>query len=296
MNQKKMTARYCGVTILNIIITVVEFIGGVLSGSLALLSDAVHNLGDVGAIVLGFIAQLIGQKQRDKNKTFGYKRAETLAAYTNGIVLVVISIVLMVEAIQRFYKSEMIHGQLMLWIAIIGLIANGISMLVMGHDANESLNVKATFLHMMSDALSSVVVIIGAIIISIWHIYWLDPILTIIVSLFILKEAFGIVKKATNILMEANPNIDLGKINKIILSFPQVENVHHVHVWKYSDNTIMLDAHINVAGDTTIGNFEKLYQKIALKLKQQLGISHVTLQVECKRGLDEKLIAPTKTD
>lgn len=296
MNQKKMTARYCGVTILNIIITVVEFIGGVLSGSLALLSDAVHNLGDVGAIVLGFIAQLIGQKQRDKNKTFGYKRAETLAAYTNGIVLVVISIVLMVEAIQRFYKSEMIHGQLMLWIAIIGLIANGISMLVMGHDANESLNVKATFLHMMSDALSSVVVIIGAIIISIWHIYWLDPILTIIVSLFILKEAFGIVKKATNILMEANPNIDLGKINKIILSFPQVENVHHVHVWKYSDNTIMLDAHINVAGDTTIGNFEKLYQKIALKLKQQLGISHVTLQVECKRGLEEKLIAPTKTD
>lgn len=296
MNQQKMTIRYFWVTLLNVIITIAEFIGGAVSGSLALLSDAIHNLGDVGAIILGFFAQLIGERERDRNKTFGYKRAETLAAFTNGIILIIISIFLMVEAVQRFLHPTPIAGGLMLIVSIIGLFGNAVSMLAMRKGTDASLNVKATFLHMLADALSSVVVIIGGIFIYFWHVNWLDPVLTLVVSLFVLKEAYTVVKQATNILMEANPNINLNQVNEIVLSYPQVEGIHHVHVWRYSEHMIMLDAHINVAGDTKVVDLEKLYQEICSELGQKLHINHVTLQAEAKRGYGEKMIAPTKDD
>ena len=202
MNKKDHTTkRYVFVTLLNVLITIAEFLGGIFSGSLALLSDAVHNLSDVGAIVLSFVAHLISEKDRNRRKTFGYQRAETLAAFTNGVILIVISLVLFVEAIERFWKPEKINGNLMLIIALIGLAANFISMLVMHHDAKKNLNVRSTFVHMMSDALSSIAVVVGAVIIEFWKIDWIDPLLTMLVSLFILSEAYKVTMKAANILM-----------------------------------------------------------------------------------------------
>ncbi|KRM40961.1 cation efflux system protein [Lactobacillus hamsteri DSM 5661 = JCM 6256] len=267
-----------------------EFFGGIISGSLALLSDAVHNLSDVGAIVLSFLAHLISQRNRNKNKTFGYQRAETLAAFTNGVILIVISLVLFVEAIQRFWEPEHIKGGIMLIVSIIGLLANFISMFAMHHDAKKNLNVRSTFVHMMSDALSSVAVVIGAIFIYFWNVTWLDPVLTILVSLFVLHEAYEITMKAANVLMESNPDIDLEKVNQIALSFPEVKNIHHVHVWRYSDDYIMLDAHLNVDKDLTAGQFEDLCQKIGKKLKDELGVNHINLQAECERGRNDQMI------
>ncbi len=195
MNKDHTTKRYVFVTLLNVIITIAEFLGGIFSGSLALLSDAVHNLSDVGAIILSFIAHLISRRSRNNNKTFGYERAETLAAFTNGVVLIVISVVLFVEAIQRFWEPEHIHGGIMLVVSIIGLLANIISMLAMHRDAKGNLNVRSTFIHMLSDALSSVAVVIGAVFIYFWNVTWLDPVLTILVSLFVLHEAYEITMK-----------------------------------------------------------------------------------------------------
>ena len=170
MNKDHTTKRYVFVTLLNVVITIAEFIGGIFSGSLALLSDAVHNLSDVGAIILSFVAHLISRKSRNQFKTFGYERAETLAAFTNGVILIVISVVLFVEAIQRFWKPEHIHGGIMLIVSIIGLAANIISMLAMHSDSKANLNVRSTFIHMLSDALSSVAVVIGAIFIYFWNV------------------------------------------------------------------------------------------------------------------------------
>lgn len=292
MNKDHTTKRYVFVTLLNVIITIAEFLGGIFSGSLALLSDAVHNLSDVGAIILSFIAHLISRRSRNNNKTFGYERAETLAAFTNGVVLIVISVVLFVEAIQRFWEPEHIHGGIMLVIAIIGLLANIISMLAMHRDAKGNLNVRSTFIHMLSDALSSVAVVIGAVFIYFWNVTWLDPVLTILVSLFVLHEAYEITMKAANVLMESNPDIDLDKVNEIVLSFPKVTNIHHVHVWRYSDDFVMMDAHINVAPDMCADELEQLYQEIGKKLKKELGINHITLQAECKRGRNDDMIVP----
>lgn len=290
MKKDHTTKRYIFVTLLNVVITVAEFLGGVISGSLALLSDAVHNLSDVGAIVLSFLAHLISQRNRNKNKTFGYQRAETLAAFTNGVILIIISLVLLVEAIQRFWEPEHIKGGIMLIVSIIGLLANFISMFAMHHDAKKNLNVRSTFVHMMSDALSSVAVVIGAIFIYFWNVTWLDPVLTILVSLFVLHEAYEITMKAANVLMESNPDIDLEKVNQIALSFQEVKNIHHVHVWRYSDDYIMLDAHLNVDKDLTAGQFEDLCQKIGKRLKNELGVNHINLQAECERGRNDQMI------
>ena len=180
----KSSLRYFWVTLLNIIITIAEFIGGAVSGSLALLSDAVHNLSDVGSIILAFVANLIAKRKRNNSKTFGYDRAEILAAFTNGIILIVISIYLFIEGIQRFSHPEPIKGKIMLIVSLIGLAANLISMLVVMKEAKTNLNAKATFLNMLSDAITSVAVVIGAIVISIWKIYWVDPVLTIAASVF----------------------------------------------------------------------------------------------------------------
>lgn len=289
----KSSLQYFWITILNIIITVAEFIGGALSGSLALLSDAVHNLSDVGSIILAFVANLISKRKRNFSKTFGYDRAEILAAFTNGIILLMISLYLMVEGIQRFSHPEPIKGKIMLIVSLIGLAANVISMLVVMKQAKTSLNAKATFLNMLSDALTSVGVVAGAIIISVWKIYWVDPVLTIAASLFLLKEAYEVTIQAANILMETNPSIDLDQVKKTILTIPEVKNIHHVHIWQYSDTMTMLDAHINVDAKMDAKELDNLYGKIEQKL-QPLGINHVTLQAECIRGMHEKILASGK--
>ncbi|RMC49307.1 cation transporter [Lactobacillus sp. ESL0263] len=284
------TKRYAYVTALNVIITVAEFIGGFVSGSLSLLSDAVHNLSDVGAIVISFVAHLISNRRSNKQKTFGYERAETLAAFTNGVVLILISIVLFVEAIERFWQPTQISGGVMLIVSIIGLVANIVSMLAMHEDGEKNLNVRSTFIHMMSDALSSVAVVIGAIFIYFWKITWLDPLMTLLVSVFVFHEACSLTKKAANVLMESNPDIDLDEVNRIVLSFPEIKNIHHVHVWRYSDRYIMLDAHVNVDQNLTAGRFEELTDEISQKLTV-LGINHTNFQVECERGKNDQMIA-----
>lgn len=294
--KNRTSISYLSVTLLNVIITIAEFIGGFLSGSLALLSAAVDNVSDVGSILLSFSANLIAHRQRDSQKTFGYARAETLAAFTNSVVLIVISLYLLIEAVQRFSHPAPIRGQIMFIASLVGLAGNAISMLIMMHDAKNSLNAKVIFINMLSDSLSSVAVVVSSLIIYLWHITIVDPILTILTALFLFRESVKVTRKATDILMEGNPNIDLKQIYRIMSSFPEVKNVHHVHVWQYSDQIIMLDAHINVAGDMKASELEKLYGQIAKKLKQDLGIGHVTLQAESERGQNEKMVIPGKQE
>lgn len=294
--KSKASVNYLSVTILNVIITVAEFVGGFISGSLALVSAAVDNLGDVGSILLSFAANLIAHRGKNSHKTFGYQRAETLAAFTNGVILIVISIYLIYKAICRFTAPEPVHGQIMFIVSLIGLAGNVISMLIMMRTAKNSLNARVVFISMLSDSLSFIAVVAGSLIIYLWHITVIDPILTILAALFLFREASKVTTKAANILMEGNPNIDLKKVYQLMLSFPEVKHVHHVHVWQYSDQVIMLDAHINVAKDMQAEELEKLYARIAKKLKQELGISHVTLQAEFERGRNEKMIVPGKQE
>lgn len=289
MHSKLITSRrFLAVTLLNILITVVEIIGGLLSGSLALLSDAIHNLGDSLSIVMGFCAQVIGSRPENAKRTFGYRRAEILAALLNGLLLVIISVFLVVEAVQRFNHPQPIDGPIMLVVAIIGLIANLISAVLLHSGSTSSLNIKATYLHVLSDALSSIGVIIGGIVITFTEITWIDPLITIIVAIYICYKTWPIIHKTLSILMQSSPDIDYPAIKHDIVAIDGVVSVHHVHAWMIDEQRIIFSAHINLP-DIQLSEVEPIYLKIEKLLHTKYNIGHVTIQAEVERGLDEEL-------
>jgi len=266
---------------LNLFITVAEVIGGLLSNSIALLSDAVHNLGDTIAILLAYIANIMGRKNANERKTFGYKRVEILSALLNAVVLITIMVFLFVEAIKRFQSPEPIRGMIMFWVALAGLIANLAAVALLRKDSRHNLNIKSAYLHLLGDTISSVAVIAGSVLIWFFEIYWIDPVVTIIVGIYILKEAFMVLKETVDILMQSTPSsIDIVKVVKEIESNREVNNVHHVHAWQMSDSQIHFECHVDIVNDLTLSKADKLRSKLEADLFKNFGISHVTIQFE----------------
>ncbi len=278
------------VTGLNALITITEIIGGLMSGSLALLSDALHNLSDTLAIVLTFVTNRIGQKDRDVKKTFGYKRAEILAAFVNASMLTLISGYLIVESIKRFFNPELIDTGLMLVVAIIGLLANLLSVFLLKQDAEHSMNVKSSYLHMMGDTLSSVAVIFGGILIRYFNVFWLDSVLTLLIALYILHEIFEVLMESIDILMQASPIEDLNPIVDAIQGMNGVNNIHHVHVWKLDDEQIHFEAHIDFQ-DELLSKIQVKTEAIRVLLHDDFDIEHVTIQAETGFGCAADVIA-----
>lgn len=267
------------VTMLNATITIAEIVGGVLSGSLALLSDAVHNLSDTLAIALSYFANKIAQKPKDKRLTFGYKRAEILSAFINSSVLLAISMMLIVEAIKRFQNPEEINSSLMLIVALIGLIANFVSVFLLEKDSHENLNIKSSYLHLISDTVSSVGVLIGGLAIKFWNIVWIDPIITILISIYILRETWNVIKKTVSILMQSSADIDYNSIKLDVEKIEGIKNIHHVHSWLIDEKTIFFEAHIDIE-DQLLSHVELIYEKVTHLLVEHYGVNHVTLQAE----------------
>ena len=280
--------RIVSVTLLNLAITLAEFVGGMLSGSLALLSDSLHNLSDTLAIVLSYAAHRLAGRPKNARKTFGYKRTEILAALLNSSALVAISIYLIYQAVKRFSQPEPIATGLMLMIALIGLLANLISVLVLHRDSNHSLNIRSSYLHLLGDTLSSVAVLMGGLAIRYLGILWIDPAITILISLYILRETWATLRTAVDILMQAAPALDYETIRKDLESMAGVHNLHHVHAWMSNENTIFFEAHIEL-DDMPLSQAEQICLKIEQHLTDHFGISHVTLQPEVNRCDDKTM-------
>lgn len=288
MKEKITGQRFLAVTLLNVLITVVEIIGGLISGSLALLSDAFHNMGDSFSIILGYFAQQIGGKPETRKSTYGYRRAEILSALTNSLLLLIIAIFLTGEAIQRLNHPQHINGRVMLIVAIVGLLANFASAALLHAGSYDSLNVKATYLHVLSDALSSVAVIIGGIILTFINVPWLDPVLTIAVAIYIAYESLPIISQTIKILMQSSPDLDYDSIESDLTKIDGVDAVHHVHAWMIDEHHIIFSAHLN-CDDLRLSQVEKIYRQVEKVLHEKYGICHITLQAECSRGRDEEL-------
>jgi cobalt-zinc-cadmium efflux system protein len=286
-------ARFRFVTLLNLIITLAEFIGGIVSGSLALLSDAVHNLSDTVSIVISYLAYKISKKENDAKRTFGYKRAEVIAAFINATSLIVISVFLIFEAVKRFFNPEPIQGYIMLIVAAIGLLSNFISMLLLHAGSKENMNIRSSYLHMLGDTVSSVGVILGGIAIIYLKIYWIDPLLTIIIALYIAKESLHIIKSTTNIIMQGSPDLSIKDIEKDLTSIPEIINVHHVHTWMINENTIHFEAHIDVK-DKMLSELNSLYDQIRVLLSEKYSINHITIQFESDRCENKELLHQSK--
>ena len=269
------------VIVLNSLITAAQIAGGLISGSLSLISDALHNFSDVISIIISYAAIKVAHKEHDTNRTFGYKRATILAALLNSSVLVVISVLLFKEAYTRFFNPQVINGGLVIWVALIALAANGFSVVLLRKNAKGDINLKATYLHMLSDALSSIGVLIGGVLIYFFKIYWVDPVLTVLIALDVLIESYQIVKKAVQILMQGVPeNIDVSAITKELESLDLVEDVHHIHVWSLDENNINFEAHVTI-NDMLLSETNKINDEIEHAL-EHYGINHVTIQFECE--------------
>ena len=270
------------VILLNFIITAAEIIGGVIAGSLSLISDALHNFSDGVSVIISYFAFLITKKKNDNKKTFGYKRAEILAAIINSSVLIIISIYLFREAYLKLINPEAVNGLYVIAVAVVALIANTFSVFLLEKGSQGDMNIKSTYLHLLSDALSSLAVIIGGAAIYFFKAYWIDPVLTILIGLYVLKESYEILKKAINILMQGVPEgFNIEKIVKDLKKIDLIEDIHHVHLWSLTEKDVHFEAHANIK-DIKISETKPIMEKIEHILDEHYGINHATIQFEYK--------------
>lgn len=275
---------------LNFFITIAEVIGGFISGSLSLISDALHNFSDGIAIIITYIAMRLSKKPKTFKYTFGLKRAEIIAAIINASTLIIISFFLIKEAIERFYNPSPITGSLMLIVAALGLIANIAGTLLLKKGSEGNLNIRAAYFHLLSDAVSSLAVIIGAVFIIFYKIYWIDPLLTILISVYILKETYEIVKEALDVIMMSSPEgIDLNELKLLVESINGVKNIHHIHLWKLNDNDTHFEAHIEVE-DMVVSKTAEIQKLIEHELHDRYEINHTTLQFECDKCSTKSIV------
>lgn len=260
-------------------ILIAEVIGGILSNSLALLTDAAHVFMDVLALGLSFSAFKIACRPHDEKATFGYHRAEIFAALINGILLVIVVIVILREAYERLLSAPEIKTTEMLIVATIGLAVNlFITFTLRGH---HDLNVRSAYLHVLGDTLSSFAVIAGGIVMVLTGNFLIDPILSILISIMIFYSSLRLLKESVDILMERAPkHIDIEKLKKGILAVEGIESIHDLHVWSICSNVHALNSHLLVSA-MSVKDTEMLTDQINRLLAERYNISHTTLQYEC---------------
>jgi len=276
---------------LNLLVTAAEALGGLFSNSLALLSDALHNLGDTSAIFIAYLANRISKRDRTSKRTFGYKRVEILAALFNAIILVVIIFYLFAEAWRRLRNPEPIKGLIMLVVAVIGFAANLISVILLKKHALQSINIRAAYLHLIGDTLSSVIVILAAGVIWYFGITWIDPVVTFVLGIYLLWETYRILKETLDILMQATPpGLDLNRVKASLEVIPAVDNIHHVHAWNLNDTDIHFECHVDLKNDLRISETEEVKKTIQNILFNEFHINHITIQYEYNCCEDKNMI------
>ncbi len=275
---------------LNLAITVAELIGGLLSNSLALLSDALHNFGDTASLGISLIARKISNRDADVDKTFGYRRAEIIGAFINLIILVIVSLYLINEGIQRFFNPSPIDGVIMFSVALVGLLGNFITALLLYGKSRNNINIRSAYLHILTDGLSSIGVIIGGILIIRYQLYIVDTILTVALGLYILWHSYQMLRSTVDILMESTPEeVNLHRVTEVMQSLPRVQEIHHLHVWRLDEREICLESHV-VIEESDLQAMEEIKTELKKMLREKFNITHTTLEFEfepCEDRLNE---------
>ncbi|WP_298237264.1 cation diffusion facilitator family transporter [uncultured Algibacter sp.] len=267
--------------LLNILITVSQVIGGVVSGSLALLSDALHNFSDVLSLVVSYIANKLSKKKASIHRTFGYKRAEILAAFINASTLIIVAVLLIIEAIKRFQNPQEIESNLVIWLSLIAILGNGFSVLLLKKDAEANMNMKSAYLHLFTDMMASVAVLVGGLLMKYYGMFWVDSVLTFAIAIYLIWMGFDLLKNSTKVLMLFTPDdIPIQKIVDEINAFKSIKNVHHVHVWQLNEDEIHLEAHIDFNNNITLSEFDIILHKIENLVFNKYDINHVNIQPE----------------
>lgn len=270
--------------LLNIIITVAQIIGGLLSGSLALLSDALHNFSDVVSLIISYIADKLTKRKASLHKTFGYKRAEILAAFINSSTLIIVAILLIIEAIKRFKNPQEIESSLVIWLSFIAILGNGFSVLLLKKDSKSNMNMRSAYLHLLTDMMASVAVLIGGLLMKFYNLFWVDSALTLAIAIYLIWMGFHLLKESTKVLMLFTPDtIPIELIIKKLNAFKEIKNVHHVHVWQLNEEEIHFEAHVDFEYNITLTEFDVILTKIEKLLFKEFDINHVNIQPEFEK-------------
>ncbi|AEH00850.1 cation diffusion facilitator family transporter [Lacinutrix sp. 5H-3-7-4] len=266
---------------LNILITAAQVVGGLLSGSLALLSDALHNFSDVISLIISYIANKLSKKEASLQRTFGYKRAEILAAFINASTLIIVAVLLIIEAVKRFKKPESIESNLVIWLSIVAILGNGFSVLLLKKDSNSNMNMRSAYLHLLTDLMASIAVLIGGLLMYYYQFFWVDSALTFIIALYLIWMGFDLLKSSTKVLMLFTPDtIPVEEIVKEINTFKSIKNVHHIHVWQLNEDETHFEAHVDFEQNITLTEFDVILSKIEKLLFEKFKINHVNIQPE----------------
>ncbi len=266
---------------------IVEAIGGIISGSLALLADAGHMLTDTASLALAWFAFRLSHKPADVHRSFGYHRFQVLAAFINGMTLLAIVGWILFEAVQRLLNPIQIKGEMMLSIAIIGLFVNILALIILRGGEQENLNIRGAILHVLGDLLGSAAAISAAGVILITGWMPIDPILSFLVAALILRSAWLLVRQSSHILLEGTPEgLDVYQLrDTLIQSFPHIDDVHHIHVWSLTQEKPLLTMHVRVNEDISNG---EILSDIKNYLDREYGIEHTTIQIEGSTCIDKK--------
>jgi len=266
---------------LNVFVVVAQLGGGLFSNSLSLISDALHNLSDVAALLITLLASRLALRQVTLQKTFGYKRAEIIAALLNAIILVLVAFFLIKEAILRFSDPVEVAGLWVVILACLSIVINGSCVLLLKKDAENSMNIRSAYWHLFADMLTSIGVLVGGAIIMIWHIDWIDSAITLIIATYLFYVSWTLLKQALQVLMHFAPShIDLQEVGEVILQSDAIKNIHHVHCWQLDDQQIHFEAHLEFSNDLALGEVTLALDQIREQLASQFGIHHTTLQPE----------------
>jgi cobalt-zinc-cadmium efflux system protein len=276
---------------LNIGITVAQVIGGIISGSLALLSDALHNFTDVVSLSISYVASKYAKKSATSNKTFGYKRAEIIAAFVNSASLVIIAIILIKESVERFLDPQVIDSTLVIWLSAVAIIGNGFSVLLLLKDRKTNMNIASAYFHLLTDMLASVAVLVGGILMKYYEVYWLDSLLTAAIAIYLIFVGFQLFKNSFKVLMLFTPSTIIiedivARINKL----STVKNMHHVHIWQLNEDEVHLEAEIDFDKDITLSEFDKILVEIEGILISEFGINHINIQPEFNKTDNKNII------
>lgn len=270
--------------LLNIIITTAQVIGGIISGSLSLLSDALHNFSDVLSLAISFMAHKLSRRKASLSQTFGFKRAELLAAFVNALTLVIVAVYLIYEAVLRFFNPVIIAPTLVIWLSALGIVANGLSVLLLKKDADHSLNMKSAYLHLLTDMMASVAVLIGGLLMKYYQVYWVDSLLTLGIAIYLIIVGFDLLKKSTQMLMLFTPEgISIKEIVREVHKIHGCGKLHHIHVWHLNEEELHLEAHLDCTDDISLSQFNILLHNIEDMLFEKFGINHVNIQPEFKK-------------
>lgn len=276
---------------LNMAITAAQVVGGFVSGSLSLLSDALHNFSDVISLLISYIADRFSKKPASYSRTFGYKRAEIIASFVNSATLIVVAVYLVYEAILRFMKPQSIESGLVIWLAILGIVFNGFSVLLLRREARENMNMRSAYFHLFTDMAASVAVLIGGLLMKYYQWFWVDSLLTVLIALYLLVVGFDLLKSSFKVLMLFTPDeVNLQGISDSLCRIPLIKNVHHVHIWQLNEKEVHLEAHMEFEEDITLSEFDSILTEVEEILYEKFKINHVNIQPEFQKDDPKDII------